>query len=405
MEDLARKEERQGNSGCRHGVSPTSVAASGTNVIPRGVWLKRHAATLSCFLACYMILGSSLNPYCSYGFIWRLSFRENPCWLSLDVITDHPYFALALLALFLLFERSAKHFESELAPIAKRITSLVDQWWSWIIGASICAIAVTALVVYSVAHEDYDLWAASQYVEITPGSLDARSVAPPMHPPIDFLFIDTKSVDALFNQIEPELIEKKRTIASSGKISAKGQIGTGPISAGIEGSQGKDSTGSYERIDFSPARRCLEVMQKVAESGARPYYTIFPEWHRRYTDNQMLQLTEAGKGPITKDQLEKLRSKTLEQTGTDEKNALLKEFQELDGLIFVKGQFIQSVQTGAAILTKEFAGSPRKISFRVVLPHADSALIPPSGNLTVFGRVTKPLGQDGIVEIRPFAIF
>jgi hypothetical protein len=87
----------------------------------------------------------------------------------------------------------------------------------------------SALVVYHTQRAGQDLMHSLQVNLLAWDQFEvllrASNAAPHVSTPVDFRYIDRERVDALYSQIEPEMSEKERTVATS--RSSKGKLGVG----------------------------------------------------------------------------------------------------------------------------------------------------------------------------------
>ena len=92
-------------------------------------------------------------------------------------------------------------------------------------------------------------------------------------------------------------------------------------------------------------------------------------------------------------------------TESDKKTRL--ELQSLHGYVFIRGDFGQSVSGNNVILAGRFMATPFKCWFRVFLPISASQMLPKTKplHLTVFGDVTRPLGDDGFIDVAAIAVY
>ena len=272
---------------------------------------------------------------------------------------------------------------------------------------------VTTLFVYAQEGKPYELMEhALRLDEDNTNNIDAllSPTRPNIDAPVDFLFLNRRPVEALFNEIEPDLIEKRRTIASTAKSEARAGIAGEGLSADFTAAKGKESTSSYERVESAAERKCLQLMKYTLDEGRAKIYTDFTNWYAGRELEKLRVQRASARGPITKEALESLRVRTALEEERIAEEEFHKELSQLSGLVFINGHFSQGPATSeGSSITEEFTKKPKKVVFRIILPPSDLNTMPvqslPSANLTVFGRVIKPLGEDGTIEIRALAIF
>jgi len=188
---------------------------------------------------------------------------------------------------------------------------------------------VASLIVYGSEKSDYEaleeadagfsLTIARAEHELSPHG------KPNIRTPIDFEYLDRGHVEALYNQIQPELPVMRQTTEDTAALKGSVSVETPAVAVGIGKTKKKNSSASFERIQFLPERQCIEVMKYVLDEGTAKYYTTAEDWHVNWLIRQLQESREAAKGPMTKDNMEKLRSPTLEE----DRKASEKELQAL----------------------------------------------------------------------------
>jgi len=198
--------------------------------------------------AVYFAIASLLYPDWSFEFVWRKSFLNlNDGWLvGLDEIKAHPYTVSLLLAALFCASLILRRFKTSLLPLADRI-------WAWLVSGALLTFLITTLLIYASESETHDLLDHAialdeETIRIVNEQLTPKR--PNIRPPIDFLYMNRHSVEALYNEIEPELIEKRRTIASSGKSEAKAGVTGSGVSAEFAATKGKESTASMSELNL-----------------------------------------------------------------------------------------------------------------------------------------------------------
>ena len=90
---------------------------------------------------------------------------------------------------------------------------------------------------------------------------------------------------------------------------------------------------------------------------------------------------------------------------TEADNRTHLELLRLHGYIFIEGDFDQSVSGNNVILVNRLITTPFK--FKAFLPISASRLLPKTKPLylTVFGDVTRPLGDDGFIDVAAIAVY
>jgi hypothetical protein len=97
--------------------------------------------------------------------------------------------------------------------------------------------------------------------------LRASNAAPHIAAPVDFQYIDKERVDALYNQIEPEITEKERKVGTSGSVKGKLGLGvSGTANAELEAGKEASATSSFARATFSSERKCVTLMNYIVDN-------------------------------------------------------------------------------------------------------------------------------------------
>jgi hypothetical protein len=94
-------------------------------------------------------------------------------------------------------------------------------------------------------------------------------------------------------------------------------------------------------------------------------------------------------------------------SATEENNKTHQKLQLLHGYIFIEGDFDQSVSGKNVILASRPIPTTFKCWFRVFLPISASQMLPKTKprHLTIFGDVTRPLGDDGFIDVAAIAVY
>lgn len=236
---------------------------------------------------------------------------------------------------------------------------------------------------------------------------------PAVQSPIAFLYLDSSRVEALYSQVEPELVEKQRTVATTANGRAKVDLQAGAASTELGAEKGKASTSSFTRQDFSPERKCIEVTQFAVSNNRAKYYTTADAW---ITTEKVRESILKAQG----DQVATLESRippvvtilphgqqqatwttTLTVLDTPE-HALQTELQDSKGLVFLDDVFNP---INGTVLVGEFSREPRHIFLRVTVPSAAKLDVLPKARLRVFGDVIRGLTSEGYVDVRAIALY
>ena len=106
---------------------------------------------------------------------------------------------------------------SSLAP-------LIDRFWFWILSASFVVMFITSLVNFE---RNEPLYKLNRQVEELIERFESPK-APAVEVPIDFHFLDENRIEALYNQLEPDLVEQQRTVSTEDGASLAAGVNVGP---------------------------------------------------------------------------------------------------------------------------------------------------------------------------------
>jgi hypothetical protein len=258
--------------------------------------------------------------------------------------------------------------------------------------------------------------------------LAASNDPPHITSPVDFHYLDKERIDALFNQIEPDLIEKQRTVSTTGSTKAKvGVAVTGVVNAEAESGKGVASTSSFARASFSSERKCIELMNYLVDHGTPRYYTTSQEWALgRENAALALEMEKNKHEPVDPSKLHPIKptwgadsdalpndKPTEEQIRDAERKTkqyqsdLEYELKSLTGYVFIKGEFSKTTDGDALTLVETFSTKPRKVLFRLSVPMSQMPIFQKQSKLRlkVFGDVIRPLSGDGYVDVRLIAAY
>jgi len=369
----------------------------------------RWTALVSVALALYVVVGCRIYGPWWYGLFWG---REK----KLRYIRD----ALAWLAqvrfkLTMCIVAGAFVVTVVFVLLGPRVFPIIDRFSGLLIFTALMAIFASAIVIYRTQRQPYEkfMHATAMLARAIEDlqRMSAMSASPPkIEPPIYFHYLDRERIEALYNQIQPDLEEQQRTVGGSTTVRGEAKAGIGGTSLGMEAAKAGQSSSTFARSAFSPDRKCFELMSCVRNNWPERYYSTDADWYFR---------------PILRD-VSNVVSKALDsqtpqgrlQQGTPsigdvERQAkrrqveLKAELEALAGLVFVCGEFAQSTSDGRVRLVEKFSTEPFICSFRTSLPKQDLEGLPTEGvlRLTVFADVTRPLGYDGYVELKAIAAY
>lgn len=287
----------------------------------------------------------------------------------------------------------------------------LDRFGRMITFISAWMVVFAVVIVFHVYHpKGPDTEALSdEMVDQISNQIQNLTSLPAVQTPIDFQYLDNKRVDALYSQLEPELVEKQRTVADTATRRAKLGINAGPATAEAGFENGKASTSSYSRADFSSERKCVEVMQYIVENKTARYYTTSDMWMRTYETILLLMhikvdwIVRRPKEEKQPTETEKRKAEDRQRNQTED--ALLSELRNLRGLVFLDSVFDTPAGGIDEVLVAEFSTELHRIFFRVNVPVSVRRQILTKTRLRVFGDVTRGLTSDGYVDIRAIAVY
>jgi hypothetical protein len=385
--------------------------------------LKRLFVSIGLVGTLYMLIGSQLYPYWYFQLIWLRKGLEFSYWSGgfNYLVFEEPYYLIAgAIGAFLL--------ALKLYNIREKFLPFVDRHWLWLCLGSIIAIGSIAILNIQNNYKTYT--ALKELENIGPSiseagkSLKFRNAIP--NPPIDFEYLDADTVERMYSQIGPDLVEQKRTTESTDSKDAKASIeaGSAKIEGGIE--QSKKALTEQERIKFSAERKCYELMRYAADQGSLHNYSDRGDWtgariwsdlERDIAKNHELLKPDS---PITLKSLEQLREEPIPTTPAEIKKhddevtkkwntALESELTDIKGAVLVRGLFTARIgPNNSLILTHVFQTKPRTVFFETsafTSKRFSELTGPKKPNLYVFGTVINPLDKAGKITIHPVAVF
>jgi hypothetical protein len=382
------------------------------------VFARRALVTLSPVLALYVLVGSCSDPYWWFGLLWGGHFNRQYVadGLGSELSSDFTLVMSVVIAGFvlimfgLIFRTHVLHF--------------VDKFGVYVLVTSGFVLLTTSLVVYRTQWLPYiseqtmqtDLLIirrANSWLALS-GSNTAQHVAGP----VDFHFVDTERIVALYSQIESDLSEEKRVVSSTGNIRGKVGVATGAVNAEAEAAKESTATSSFAKTALSSSKKCLSVMNNIVERQSPKHYSSREDWILlRAGADRALQDQKNMSGPVTREKIESLRLDALptpEQLEEGEKKTkeydaeLQRELQSLRGYVFVDGEFERTVYGDSVTLMRRFSTlRDKKFSFRFSLLKSGTQGIPQMSrlHLTIFGDVLHSADKNGYIDVRPLAIY
>jgi hypothetical protein len=369
---------------------------------------KRILALSFIYIAAYFVVGSALFGDWWYGFFWGGQFAS-PRWVALGWRFLVNWHVSAVTCTVL--GASLVIFLSVWSP--RRVTAFLNRFVSLIVALSLAAILLSGLAVYLIpgnAEAYASLLGQLPFLDknYAVSQLRATLQEPEITAPIYFHYLSQERVDQLYNQLEPELQEVSKDVRSATKVSGGAEAGTAGGKLQVGGEQSGEEENKFTRAEFTPEKKCIAVMKYVRATWPANYYTVFDDWLTRYQTQLIID--------ANRDRGQEIRPRESYGWGptADFNDRFASDLEEqlrsVRGLIFVDGEFTESLQGDKALLTYDFrvpTTPPSKAaSFRVSLPRKQIANLPTHRlRLTIFGDVTKPLGEDGTVDVAPIAIY
>ncbi len=396
--------------------------------------LKRFLVVFGTIATLYFAIGSYFFPEWYFGLFWGGKLWDRAWWKDavsywLDLHTGLLILVIvsAFLVALLLYAR--KEF----------FLRFIDRFAIRLILCLGVAISVTALLDYKYAKASFEfsegIQAAMSNIKSVVQQLAFEGTEhSDLEVPIDFQYIDRPRVETLYSQLEPELVEKHRTVSAGESKSGKGSIVIGPAGGEIGASKQEGATSSFERANFSPERKCIEIMKFVLGQKTAHFYTTGGEWFgkkllqtfREDMTNAFKKAESSDAKEVTKEDFEKLRDSSSVKPPTKEQEEETKrrekqyseefgtELTSLSGLVLIDGAFAvhRDPRTGLVLIEK-FSEKPRNIVFRVSAPETEQLgrsfalelLTKGNTRLRAFGTVTKQLSKDGTIEVRAIALY
>ncbi len=393
--------------------------------------LKRSLVALGAVAAVYFALGSWFFPEWYFGILWGGKFLDRAWWMQgvsywLDLHTG--WLTIGIILAFVVSLLAHKY--------RRRFLPFIDRLAGRLILSFVVAFLVGALLDYKYAKTSFQ-----RLIQVEVAMDNLKSAIQRLVPfenteqsalqePIYFQYLDRNGVDALYSQLEPELIERQRTVSSDVSTGEKASIAVGTAEGELSAKQQKKATSSFERSGFSPERKCLELMKFSLAQKPSHFYTSGGEWFAkkllqtfREDANRALKQTESSEAhEVTAPDLEKLRldspavPPSKEQQEQSERrikqynDEFVSELSSLSGLVLVDGAFALHSEPNreTSVLIEQFSEKPRAITFHVLVPNNKQLRrLVATGNtkLRVFGTVTKRLDDGGVIELRGIAIY
>jgi hypothetical protein len=339
-----------------------------------------------------------------YGFTYLLQAET---WLLV---------ALAILALAVAFATW---------KVSGRVGRIIDRSGVYILAFCVLAGSIDAYCLNRTQRLQYELFSGlfkisdgitTVVIALTDLGLPPSQIVPP----VDFLYVDKDRIAMLYSQVEPALVETKRTITSETKNDNSLDLERKPLTLKLGGSTESKETREYKGVDPSTTRECLELMNSLLARQFPPYYGTFAQLSsfqilteaketmksvRESIPHQSLFTEKVPDGnAATLKQMADIRAKTSPAVIED---GIRSQLKEISGLVIVQGDFKRvSRGSGVAEFSEQFKGDPRSISFHFVLDDKKALrLLPDHGKRLVLADVIKKWDGGASIEIYPIAIF
>jgi hypothetical protein len=297
----------------------------------------------------------------------------------------------------------------------ERVFDLLDKSWGFVIFTALWMLMMACVSVHH-AYSDVRARTEKEIAQINQqvsGELQHLTSLPAVQSPIAFLYLDSSRTEALYSQVEPELVEKQRTVATTANGRAKVDLQAGAASTELSTEKGKASTSSFARQDFSPERKCIEVMQFAVSNNRARYYTTADAWITTEKVRESILKAQGDRVAALESRIppvvtilptgQQQATWTVTLTGLDTpEHALQTELQDSKGLVFLDEVFNP---LNGTVLIGEFSREPRRIFFRVTVPGAAKLDVLPKARLRVFGDVIRGLTSEGYVDVRAIALY
>jgi len=377
---------------------------------------KRSLAILSVVFAIYVIGGSYLFGEWWYGFFWDGGYRK-PQFISDGVafLIDHEPRLTLWISLALLSAVTAGLL------MRRRLLSFVDKGGWLIIACAVIATSADAIIVRRTEGEAYRIAVRLHATFLGIGEkffeqLQTLTTPPKIEAPIYFHYLDGGRVEALYNELLPDLVVRQHEVTGSSTVKGKADLAAGTASVGLEAGSDRGSKSVFAPAEFSPDRKCIEVMKYVQEKWPGKYYTSDSDWRARRAFTWVGPAGDAWRSgssegiksalPLQPPTDPEVARQQIELNNKLQLNELRAELGSVGGMVFAAGDFEEAVVGNKATLTLKFSEQTIKCSFRVSIPKAALKSLP-SGrplHLRIFGDVTRPL-TDGFVDVNAVAVF
>jgi hypothetical protein len=248
-----------------------------------------------------------------------------------------------------------------------------------------------------------------------------ESALPPARivPPADFLYVDAERVNRLHSELQPELVERERTLSTQNKTGNSIGLERKPLELKADGEHSSTEARKFAAIDPTVSQKALTVINDLLSRETPPYYSSFAQLsgfqllsqaRHLVTSSQksleahslFLSPTDTAEAQVLR-QMAEARKKT---PAADVEKGVRVQLSGLAGLILVNGDFKRvGVQGDSVTAAEQFKPPPKPIFFRFSLVHTKTAaLIPSHAKLFVLGEVIKSWDGGPYVDLLPIAV-
>ena len=364
--------------------------------------IRRALVIVSVAVCLYIVVGSFTDANWWYGMLWdgtnRVEYAkagfvwlfDNAFWLAFSIVI-----AIFVLAVLGRIYKGRVYKLLDLAP-------WVVIFCFWLL------VAADALVLRHTQADRYLGWMPPDEYEKV---IDSHIAPPGIVVPIYFHYVDSDRVERLYNQLQPELQIKERDVAGRQSLTAGAAVGLSDNKADVQVGSEDSTRATYGRSPESVDRKCVSVMKYVEDTWPGNYFDGLLRWMIRADVLRAEQLARIRVDPQTLTPIQPL-------DGNEDKQKAKRDFEEsvhqifaqlqyVRGYVFVEGDFEKTSSRNGVILVQQFTNVPQKCWFRVFLTSNVAQNLPKGQplKLTVFGEVTKPLSNDGFVDVAPIAIY
>ena len=384
-----------------------------------------YLALVSTILAILVTVYSLLFPIWVYAVLFAIPRQGSTVfWQGLQApIERYPKSSLVCILLMLVAIGAAlfwKRFSRRFSMYASRILFI--------------AMALIILLLLRVLGFDKDLYSraieARQFAEFKKATAGLfQRVGTPSAPDVAyFLYLDQKQIESLYAQIEPEWLNKQRTVTESSGSSLKAGISAPPASVEVGSSGQKKNQVVQEPPTPTLERKTISFMRYASENGKASQFTVSTAWVAlrsaaialRSQFSSLDQVAEVPL-PLNRNDIEKTNRDELFGNSPEKKQQAKHNFESelhamltlLPPFVFVKGEFRVDIAP-SPLLVHDYIDGPEWLSFR---PTQFLVRFPPSIPLplefkdkktiqaTVFGKVVHGLDSEGVVEVQAIAVY